>query len=100
MKTIVDENTVTVFAQSGCCMTHVVRRLLLGLGVNPTVYDIDDKQYVVDELRKLGVEGGGGMSFPAVFIGGQWFGGLDRLIATHISGELTPLLREAGALWL
>jgi hypothetical protein len=28
------------------------------------------------------------------------FGGLDKLMAAHISGELVPILKEAGALWL
>jgi hypothetical protein len=30
-----------VFSASGCCMCHVVKRLLLGLGVGPTVYELD-----------------------------------------------------------
>ncbi|KAJ7948375.1 Glutaredoxin [Quillaja saponaria] len=77
MLDMVSENPVIVFARKGCCMSHVVKRLLLGLGVNPAVYEIDEK----DE-------------------GGRLFGGLDRLMATHISGELVPILKEAGALWL
>lgn len=105
MKSIVDENAVIVFGRRGCCMSHVVRRLLLGLGVNPAVYDVDeaDEGSVIAELEKVGPTGGGGgcgMSFPTVFIGGRWFGGLDRVMATHITGELTPILRKAGALWL
>jgi glutaredoxin-related protein len=35
-----------------------------------------------------------------VFIGGNLFGGLDRIMATHISGELVPILKQARALWL
>jgi hypothetical protein len=34
-------NAVVVFRASGCCMCHVVKRLLLGLGVGPTVYELD-----------------------------------------------------------
>jgi len=83
-------------------MTHVVRHFLLGLRVNTAIYDIDDRdeKYVINELQKLGGDGCEGMSFPAMFIGGWWFGRLDRLIAAHISGELTPVLRKASALWL
>ena len=34
-------NAVVVFSASGCSMCHVVKRLLLGLGVGPTVYELD-----------------------------------------------------------
>lgn len=37
---------------------------------------------------------------PAVFVGGKLVGGLDMLMAAHISGSLIPQLKEAGALWL
>ncbi|KAJ0052809.1 hypothetical protein Pint_02342 [Pistacia integerrima] len=95
MGKMVSENAVIVFARRGCCMSHVVKRLLLGLGVNPAVYEVDEE----DEINK-----GNGIDqkvqFPAVFIGGKLFGGLDRIMATHISGELIPVLKEAKALWL
>uniref|UniRef100_A0A2P2IRW4 Glutaredoxin domain-containing protein n=1 Tax=Rhizophora mucronata TaxID=61149 RepID=A0A2P2IRW4_RHIMU len=106
---MVSENAIIVFARRGCCMGHVVKRLLLSLGVNPPVYEIDeaDESSVLQELERIIVNtkaGAGGndssVQFPAVFIGGRLFGGLDRLMATHISGELVPILKEAGALWL
>lgn len=88
-------------------MCHVVRRLLQGLGVNPTVAEVDEKDEaaVTKELsRMVGVEEGhlddGRVQFPVVFVGGKLFGGLERVMATHISGELVPILKEAGALWL
>lgn len=40
------------------------------------------------------------VALPVVFIGGELFGGLDRIMATHISGELCPILKKVGALWL
>ncbi|XP_028807870.1 glutaredoxin-C9 [Neltuma alba] len=102
VKNMVSENAVIVFARRGCCMGHVVKRLLLGLGVNPAVYEIDeeDEVGVVTELEAIGDRKQGKLQFPAVFIGGKLFGGLDRLMATHISGELIPILKDAGALWL
>lgn len=119
MKNMVKENPVIVFGKRGCCMSHVVKRLLHSLGVNPPVYEIDEKDEneVVNELQEIlssagggapgnsgtaGNSGGGGapLQFPAVFIGGQLFGGLDRIMAAHITGELTPVLKKAGALWL
>ncbi|MED6214188.1 Glutaredoxin-C9 [Stylosanthes scabra] len=102
---MVSENAVIVIGRKGCCMSHVVKRLLLGLGVNPAVYEVEDKdeEGVARELEAIGGGGGGSgnkVQFPAVFIGGKLFGGLDRVMATHISGELVPILKQAGALWL
>ncbi|KAF2932123.1 hypothetical protein DAI22_05g263500 [Oryza sativa Japonica Group] len=91
----VAECPVVVVGRSGCCLSHVVKRLLQGLGVNPAVHE------VAGEAELAGVvAGGGGVALPAVFVGGRLLGGLDRLMAVHISGELVPILKEAGALWL
>ncbi|XP_027127572.1 glutaredoxin-C9-like [Coffea eugenioides] len=107
LKDTIKENAVIVFGKRGCCMSHVVKRLLQGLGVNPPVYEVDDEDEneVIKELERINGGGGddkdrGRVQFPAVFIGGQLFGGLDRIMATHITGELTPILKKAGALWL
>lgn len=103
---LVSENAVIVFGRRGCCMCHVVKQLLLGLGVNPTIFFVDeeDEAATIDELSKIngGVDGesNGKLQFPAVFVGGKLFGGLERVMATHITGELVPMLREARALWL
>lgn len=82
-------------------MSHVVKRLLLGLGVNPAIHEVEEKDEV-DFTRELEaiIDDGKLLQFPVVFIGGKLFGGLERLMATHISGELVPLLKQAGALWL
>ncbi|KAK8486479.1 hypothetical protein V6N13_077276 [Hibiscus sabdariffa] len=99
---IVSENAVIVLSRKGCCMSHVVRRLLLALGVNPAVCEIDEKDEagILSELGMMSREKGRPEQFPAVFIGGRLFGGLDKVMATHITGELVPVLKDAGALWL
>lgn len=105
---LVSENAVIVVGRRGCCMIHVVTRLLLGHGVNPAVFDVDedDEAAVVVELRKMMTMVGDQNAinnwpqFPVVFVGGKLFGGLERVMATHISGELVPVLKAAGALWL
>ncbi|EEF50806.1 glutaredoxin-C9 [Ricinus communis] len=103
---LVLENSVIVFGKRGCCMCHVVKRLLLGLGVNPAVFEVDEKEEtaIIDELSIIDGdterEDGGQVQFPVVFVGGKLFGGLERVMATHISGELVPILKDAGALWL
>ncbi|KAL5226821.1 hypothetical protein ABZP36_015086 [Zizania latifolia] len=92
----VAESPVLVVGRRGCCLIHVVKRLLQGLGVNPAVHE------VAGEAALAGVvpAGGEAASLPAVFVGGKLLGGLDRLMAVHISGELVPILKKAGALWL
>ncbi|TKY48901.1 Glutaredoxin-C9 protein [Spatholobus suberectus] len=103
---MISENAVIVIGRRGCCMCHVVKRLLLGLGVNPAAYEVEEKDeagvatQLEAAIRSDGITQQGKVQFPAVFIGGKLFGGLDRLMATHISGELVPILKEAGALWL
>ena len=82
-------------------MCHAVKRLLQGLGVNPVVCELDqdkDEAAVMAELRRW--EATAPPQLPAVFIGGRFVGGLDRLMAAHITGDLVPILKEAKALWL
>ncbi|KAK4386578.1 Glutaredoxin-C9 [Sesamum angolense] len=106
VRKLVSENAVVVFARRGCCMCHVVKLLLHGHGVNPSIFDVDDQNEtdVKKELAGIIAEGASGNSavpqFPAVFVGGELFGGLEDIMGAHISGELVPRLREAGALWL
>uniref|UniRef100_A0A0V0GXG6 Putative ovule protein n=1 Tax=Solanum chacoense TaxID=4108 RepID=A0A0V0GXG6_SOLCH len=108
LNNVVKDNAVIVVGRRGCCMSHVVKRLLHCLGANPAIYEIEeeDENEVVDELENIIVAGGGDrketgrLQFPAVFVGGELFGGLDRIMAAHITGELTPVLKKAGALWL
>ncbi|CAN4087253.1 unnamed protein product [Withania somnifera] len=115
-KNMVIENTVVVFRRRGCCMSHVIKHLLQCLGANPVMYDIEEKNEneAVNELKDIGKniscdrkndrscdrKDDRSLTLPAVFIGGELFGGLDRIMAAHISGELCPVLKKAGALWL
>lgn len=81
----VAENPVVVLGQNGCCMCHVVRKLLTSLGVHPTVIELEG------EVAKTAPE-------PVVFVGGVLVGGLDRLIGLHLSGQLMGRLVDVGAL--
>lgn len=91
-------------------MCHVMKRLFLTLGVNPAVYEVDESEEselmrqlmsVVDLNQKSPNEGEDEMMMlPCVFVGGELFRGLERVVASHISGELVPALKRAGALWL
>jgi glutaredoxin 3 len=110
---LVAENAVVVFSESGCCMCHVVKRLLCNLGVGPTIHELDEHAEGADiekVLLRLDLGGNGdhrtnsvcnrAAAVPTVFVGGELLGGLDDVMASHVSGELVPLLKKAGALWL
>ncbi|WCJ38812.1 Glutaredoxin-C3 [Euphorbia peplus] len=98
---LASESAVVIFSVSGCCMCHAVKRLLCGMGVNPTVYEVDQdprgKEMERVLMRLVGSYSG---PVPVVFIGGKLIGGMDRVMGSHINGTLVPLLKEAGALWL
>ncbi|XP_059302164.1 glutaredoxin-C9-like [Lycium ferocissimum] len=105
---VVAELDYTGKTARGYCMSHVVKCLLQCLGVNPVIYDIEenDENIVVAELDYISKTAGGDwkdcrrLQFLVVFLEGELFGGLDRIMAAHISGELSPVLKQAGALWL
>ncbi|KAH7545173.1 hypothetical protein FEM48_Zijuj01G0065600 [Ziziphus jujuba var. spinosa] len=94
-------NPVVMFSMSGCCMCTVAKRLLFGLGVGPSVIELD--QHVTgDDIQAVLYELAGDTQqpLPAIFVGGKFLGGVETLMACHINGTLIPLLKEAGALWL
>ncbi|GER47335.1 glutaredoxin family protein [Striga asiatica] len=96
-------SAVVIFSLSTCCMCHAVKRLFCGMGVNPTVYELDEDPRAGKDIERalsqlLG--SGADSAVPVVFIGGKLIGSMDRVMAAHIGGNLVPLLKEAGALWL
>ncbi|KAM0071585.1 putative thioredoxin-disulfide reductase [Helianthus debilis subsp. tardiflorus] len=96
-------NAVVVFSVSGCCMGHVAKQLLVGLGVGPTVVELDREAAGMEIhalLYRLATGKEQQQPIPAIFIGGKFLGGIETLIACHINGTLVPLLKDAGALWL
>ncbi|GLJ13766.1 hypothetical protein SUGI_0219720 [Cryptomeria japonica] len=97
---LASESAVAMFSISSCYMCHVAKRLLLELGVSPTVYELDHQNGGEEMYKALLRLMGTAQSVPAVFIEGKLVGGLEQLITCHISGSLVPLLKEVGALWL
>lgn len=108
---LASERAVVVFTASNCSMGDVVTSLLSSLGVNAAVHDLDRDPRGMEMERELArrLGGGGGAggrgttttpTVPAVFVGGDLVGGTNRVMALHLSGELVPMLRKAGALWL
>lgn len=94
-------NAVVIFSNNTCCMCHAIKRLLCGMGVNPTVYELDDYNPTWQQaLFTLLANSSSSSDLPVVFIGGKLLGSMDTIMAAHINGTLVPLLKEAGALWL
>ncbi|CAL5395914.1 unnamed protein product [Camellia sinensis] len=94
------ESAVVIFSVSTCCMCHAVKRLFCGMGVHPTVHELDQDPRGKEMERALMRLLGNSAAVPVVFIGGKLVGAMDRVMASHINGTLVPLLKEAGALWL
>ncbi|CAA2973515.1 glutaredoxin-C6 [Olea europaea subsp. europaea] len=89
---LISENPVIIFSRSSCCMCHAMKKLLFTVGVHPTVIELDE-----DEITAVN---NGGAALPALYIGGTSVGGLENLVALHLSGHLEPKLKEVGALSL
>ncbi|KAL9152660.1 hypothetical protein ABFS82_11G138500 [Erythranthe guttata] len=95
-------NAVVIFSRSSCCLCHAVKRLFSGMGVSPTVHELDQHpkgKHLYRALSSL-FTASASAAVPVVFIGGNLVGGIDAVLASHINGTLVPLLRQAGALWL
>ncbi|KAF3618540.1 Glutaredoxin-C8 [Capsicum chinense] len=93
-------NAVVIFSKNTCCMCHAIKRLLCGMGVNPTVYELDDHNPTWQHALFSLLGNSSSSALPVVFIGGKLVGSMDSIMAAHINGTLVPLLKEAGALWL
>lgn len=104
IKRLASDNAVVIFSMSTCCMCHAIKRLFFGMGVNPTVYELDQDLTLGKEIEKALMLQMGAVSsdlpVPVVFIGGKLVGAMDTVLASHINGTLVPLLKQAGALWL
>jgi glutaredoxin 3 len=81
-------------------MCHTVTRLFRELGVNPTVVELDQDPRGKEMDKALARLLGRNPAVPAVFIGGRLVGSTDKVMSLHLSGNLVPLLRNAGALWV
>ncbi|XP_008782514.2 monothiol glutaredoxin-S2-like [Phoenix dactylifera] len=87
---LIGENPVVIFSRRGCCMCHVMKRLLATVGVHPTVIELD-------EAEEAAAAASAAVGLPALFIGGSPVGGLEGLMRLHLSGLLVPRLQEVGA---
>ncbi|XP_062160246.1 glutaredoxin-C6 isoform X1 [Alnus glutinosa] len=102
IRRLISEHPVIIFSRPSCCMCHVMKKLLSTLRVHPTVIELDDNEIAALPSATLDSDTDSSPSnpAPAVFIGGTCVGGLESLVALHLSGHLVPKLVEVGALWV
>ncbi|KAL5203259.1 hypothetical protein ABZP36_014211 [Zizania latifolia] len=84
---LASQRAVVVFSRSSCGMCHAVTRQLRELGVDETALAVMLPAVAVGVV-------------PAVFIGGRLVVSTDRVMSLHLAGNLVPLLRDAGTLWV
>uniref|UniRef100_A0A0D9Y003 Glutaredoxin domain-containing protein n=1 Tax=Leersia perrieri TaxID=77586 RepID=A0A0D9Y003_9ORYZ len=97
---LASERAVVIFTLSSCCMCHTVTRLFCDLGVNALVHELDQDPRGKEMEKALLKLLGRGPPVPVVFIGGKLVGGTNKIMSLHLGGELIPMLKNAGALWL
>ncbi|XP_042458264.1 putative glutaredoxin-C14 [Zingiber officinale] len=97
---LASQRAVVIFSLSSCYMTYSVKSLFTDLGVNAIVHELDQDPRGAEMEKALVKLLGRRPAVPAVFIGGRFIGSTDRVMSLHLGGNLVPLLREAGALWL
>jgi glutaredoxin 3 len=97
---LASQKAVVVFSKSSCCMSYTVIRLFIDLDVNPTVYELDKDPWGREMEKALIKLLGQSSAVPAVFIGGKPVGSTDKVMSLHMSGNLVPMLRNAGAIWV
>lgn len=98
---MVSEKAVVIFSKSSCCMSYSIKSFFSDLGVNTTVYELDEMhrgaaREIEATLSTLGCN----PTVPAVFIGGQLVGGESEVMSLHLQGSLKPKLKNAGAIWV
>ncbi|KAI3792808.1 hypothetical protein L2E82_06699 [Cichorium intybus] len=95
---MVSERPVVIFSKSSCILSYSIKSLFNDLGVNPTVYELDEiarSKEIEQALSGLGCS-----MVPAVFIGGKLVGGTNEIMSLHLKRDLKPMLIRAGALWV
>ncbi|XP_077239874.1 glutaredoxin-C1-like [Tasmannia lanceolata] len=97
---LASQKAAVIFSTSSCCMCHAIKRVFCKLGVNPTIYELDEDSKGREMEKALNCLLGRGPSVPVVFIGGKLIGSTDNVMSLNLSGHLIPKLKEAGTIWL
>lgn len=96
---LASQRPVVIFSKSSCCMCHSIKSLFCNYGANPVVHELDQDPKGREIERAL-VRLGCNPAVPAVFIGGQFVGGVDKVLDHQVNGSLKPWLIRVGAIWV
>eukprot|EP00761_Pharyngomonas_kirbyi_P012622 gb/GECH01012649.1/.p1 GENE.gb/GECH01012649.1/~~gb/GECH01012649.1/.p1 ORF type:complete len:104 (+),score=28.57 gb/GECH01012649.1/:1-312(+) len=94
---IIENNIVAVFSKSYCPFCHSVKHLFNELGVKSFNIELDEENKgsaMQDYLQSKT----GQRTVPNVFINKKHIGGCSETKTAHSKGQLTKLLKEAGAM--
>ncbi|XP_068664396.1 glutaredoxin-C1-like [Aristolochia californica] len=94
------QKALVIFSYSSCCMCHSIQQLFIGLGAYPAVYELDALPNGKELEKALVKLVGRKPPVPAVFIGGNFIGSNERVMALHLQGRLFQILRDAGAIFV
>ncbi|GJP84002.1 hypothetical protein CLOP_g14096 [Closterium sp. NIES-67] len=94
---MVEENRVMLFSKSFDPYSMKVKSVLHGLGVRPSVCELD-KEFDGEELEDAVASMTGTHTIPSLFINGRFIGGVDDVLSMHYNRDLVPILQEAGAI--
>ncbi|AES71494.1 putative thioredoxin-disulfide reductase [Medicago truncatula] len=96
-KEIAASSPVFVFSKTYCGYCNRVKDLLKQLGAAHKVIELDTESDG-GEIQAALAEWTGQRTVPNVFIGGKHIGGCDSVLEKHRTGQLVPLLNDAGAI--
>ncbi|XP_073135713.1 glutaredoxin-C6-like [Henckelia pumila] len=95
---LITENPLIIFSRPSCCMCHVMKHLLSTIGVYPTVIELEEDEIAALTTHRDTADEAEAGGVPALYIGGLFVGGLESLVALHLSNNLVPKLVQVGAL--
>eukprot|EP00475_Leptophrys_vorax_P033061 TRINITY_DN51688_c0_g1_i3.p1 TRINITY_DN51688_c0_g1~~TRINITY_DN51688_c0_g1_i3.p1 ORF type:complete len:113 (-),score=12.05 TRINITY_DN51688_c0_g1_i3:150-488(-) len=92
---MIEENRVMLFSKTFCPYCMKVKSLLNGLGIRPSVCELD-KEFDGEEMEGAVFSISGRASLPSLFINGRFIGSCDDVASLHYNGRLIPMLEDAG----
>ena len=82
-------STVRIYTSGFCPFCFAAKRLLSSLGADFEEIALDERP----ELRqRLSEENNGFKTVPMIFVGDEFLGGFQEVLALHSRGELVPKL--------
>ncbi|XP_068661116.1 putative glutaredoxin-C14 [Aristolochia californica] len=99
VKSLASTYPVLIFSTTSCCMCHVMKRLFIELGANPSIHELDEDPNGKEmETALIKLLEGRTPPVPVVFINGQLVGTTEQVMTLHLRGSLIPMIKDATEL--